>query len=163
MAIDAAKGETTLLLDGAKATIPGDKPKPLPLGRAAWLPDGQTLVVSEGDDVFTVDVRTAAVRALVRTPEKEEFAEASPDGKRVAFVRKGDLWVVDVASGRETRLTQGGSETLLNGKLDWVYEEDLASRSGQAFAWSPDGGRSPTSSSTSPASPPSRSSTSSPP
>jgi dipeptidyl-peptidase-4 len=45
---------------------------------------------------------------------------------------------VDVASGRETRLTQGGSDTLLNGKLDWVYEEELASRSGQAFLWSPD-------------------------
>jgi dipeptidyl-peptidase-4 len=85
-----------------------------------------------------VDARTAAVRALVRTPEKEEFAEASPDGTLVAFVRQNDLWVVDVESGRQTRLTNGGSDTLLNGRLDWVYEEELASRSGQAFAWSPD-------------------------
>ncbi|HSD28577.1 MAG TPA: S9 family peptidase, partial [Vicinamibacteria bacterium] len=138
MAIDTSKGETTLLLDGAKAMMPGDEPKPLPLGRAIWLPDGRTLLVSEGDDVFTVDVRTAAVRALVKTKEKEEFADASPDGTRVAFVRQSDLWMVDVATGRETRLTQGGSETLLNGRLDWVYEEELASRSGQAFVWSPD-------------------------
>jgi dipeptidyl-peptidase-4 len=43
-----------------------------------------------------------------------------------------------VATGSETRLTQGGSDTLLNGKLDWVYEEELASRTGQAFLWSPD-------------------------
>jgi dipeptidyl-peptidase-4 len=138
MAVDTAKGETSVLLDGAKATTPGGAPRPLPLDRATWLPDGRHLLVSEDDDVFTVDVRTAAVRALVRTPEKEEFAEASPDGKRVAFVRNGDLWVVNVESGRETRLTRSGSETLLNGRLDWVYEEELASRSGQAFAWSPD-------------------------
>jgi dipeptidyl-peptidase-4 len=45
---------------------------------------------------------------------------------------------VDVATGRETRLTQTGSDTLLNGKLDWVYEEELTARNGQSFAWSPD-------------------------
>src|SRR5262249_47071255 len=77
------------------------------------------------------------VRPLVRTAETEEFPEFSPDGRRVAFTRKGDLFVVDVASGRETRLTQSGSETVLNGRLDWVYEEELASRNGKAYAWAP--------------------------
>ena len=137
-AIDASTGETTLLLDGARAVVPGDKPRPLPLASATWLPDGRTLLVPAAGDVFTVDVGTGAVRALVKTPETEEYPEASPDGTRVAFVRKSDLWVVDLATGKETRLTQGGSDTLLNGRLDWVYEEELASRAGQAFLWSPD-------------------------
>jgi dipeptidyl-peptidase-4 len=137
-AIDTAKGEISVLLDAAKAVSPGEKAKPLPLAAASWLPDGRTLLVPADGDVFVVDVRTAAVRALVRTPEKEEFVEASPDGTRVAFVRGSDLFAVDVATGRETRLTRGGSETLLNGRLDWVYEEELGSRSGQAFVWSPD-------------------------
>jgi len=137
-AIDASTGETTLLLDGARAVVPGDKPRPLPLTSATWLPDGRTLLVPAAGDVFTVDVSTGAVRALVKTPETEEYPEASPDGTRVAFVRKSDLWVVELATGKETRLTQGGSDTLLNGRLDWVYEEELASRAGQAFLWSPD-------------------------
>jgi dipeptidyl-peptidase 4 len=137
-ALDVTTGQTSLLLDAAKAVVPGEKPKPLPLAGASFLPDGHTLLVPAAGDVYTVDLRTAAVRALVQTPEDEEHAEASPDGARVAFVRKSDLFVVDVASGRETRLTHGGSETLLNGKLDWVYEEELASRSGQAYLWSPD-------------------------
>ena len=137
-ALDLAKGAETLLLDGAKLLLPGEKPGPLPLATASWLPDGQTLLVPAQGDVFTVDLRTGATRALVQTKEKEEYAEASPDGRRVAFVRGSDLFVVDVATGRETRLTEGGSETLLNGKLDWVYEEELASRTGQAFVWSPD-------------------------
>ncbi len=89
-------------------------------------------------DIFTVDVRTGTARSLVRTTEEEEFAEASPDGTKVAFVRGSDLWLVDVASGRQTQLTKTGSETVLNGRLDWVYEEELASRTGQAFVWSPD-------------------------
>jgi dipeptidyl-peptidase 4 len=137
-ALDVTRGESSVLLDGTKAVVPGEKGGPLPLAAASWLPDGHTLLVPATDDIFTVDVRTGAVRALVQTPETEEYAEASPDGTRVAFVRKGDLWVVETASGRETRLTQGGSDTLLNGRLDWVYEEELASRSGQAYLWSPD-------------------------
>ncbi|HYN01998.1 MAG TPA: S9 family peptidase [Vicinamibacteria bacterium] len=137
-ALEVTTGQTSLLLDGAKIIMPGEKPKALPLAAASWLPDGHTLLVPAAGDIFTVDARTAAVRALVQTPETEEYAEASPDGTRVAFVRKSDLWVVDVATGRETRLTRSGSDTLLNGKLDWVYEEELASRSGQAFLWSPD-------------------------
>jgi dipeptidyl-peptidase-4 len=47
--------------------------------------------------------------------------------------------VVDVATRQETRLTRDGGELVFNGRLDWVYEEELASRSGKAYAWSPDG------------------------
>ena len=108
VALDVTKGAETLLLDGAKLLLPGEKPGPLPLATASWLPDGQTLLVPAQGDVFTVDVRTGAVRALVQTKEKEEHAEASPDGRRVAFVRGSDLFVVDVETGRETRLTEGG-------------------------------------------------------
>jgi dipeptidyl-peptidase-4 len=138
VALDVTRGNETLLLDGAKLVLPGETPQPLPLANAVWLADGETLLVPANDDLFTVDVRTAAVTPLVRTKQKEEYAEASPDGRRVAFVRGNDLYVVERQTGRETRLTQGGSDTLLNGRLDWVYEEELASRSGQAFVWSPD-------------------------
>ena len=137
-ALDVARGSESLLLDGSMLKTPGQTPRPLPLAAASFLPDGQTLLVPAEGDVFTVDLPTGSVKALVQTKEKEEYPEASPDGRAVAFVRGSDLFVVDVASGRETRLTQGGSETLLNGRLDWVYEEELASRSGQAFLWSPD-------------------------
>jgi dipeptidyl-peptidase-4 len=146
-ALDLKTGRTAVLLDGAKVTLPpapakGDAkpsgPRPLPLAAATWLPDGHTLLVPAAGDLHTVDVRTGAVRALVQTSEPEEFPEASPDGSKVAFVRGSDLWLVEVATGRQVQLTKGGSETLLNGRLDWVYEEELASRSGRAFEWSPD-------------------------
>ncbi len=137
-ALDVTRGNEARLLDGATVKTPGEKPLPLPLTAAAWLPGGKALLVPAHDDVFVVDALTGAVRALVRTPEKEEYAEASPDGRRVAFVRANDLYVVELETGRETRLTSSGSETVLNGKLDWVYEEELASRDGQGFVWSPD-------------------------
>jgi dipeptidyl-peptidase-4 len=67
------------------------------------------------------------------------FAKLSPDGRQVAFVRENDIYVADLASNEEQRLTFDGSETIINGTTDWVYEEELDLR--DAFRWSPDGSK----------------------
>ncbi len=64
----------------------------------------------------------------------------SPEGLQVAYAQGNDLYRVALADGAVTRLTFDGSETVFNGTLDWVYNEELATRSAQpAYAWSPDG------------------------
>ena len=67
------------------------------------------------------------------------FAKFSPDGRSVAFVRDNDLFVTDLATGRETRLTSDGGPDVINGTSDWVYEEELGLK--DAFRWSPDSRR----------------------
>jgi dipeptidyl-peptidase-4 len=67
------------------------------------------------------------------------FATFSPDGSKVAYVHKNNVYVEDVQSGAITQLTHDGSETIINGTSDWVYEEELDIRN--AFRWSPDGKR----------------------
>jgi dipeptidyl-peptidase-4 len=47
--------------------------------------------------------------------------------------------VTDLASGRATRLTTDGSDDVINGTTDWVYEEELGLQ--DAFRWSPDSRR----------------------
>ena len=47
----------------------------------------------------------------------------SPDSTKIAFTRNNDLYVVDIASGVETRLTFDGTELILNGYASWVYYE----------------------------------------
>ena len=43
-------------------------------------------------------------------------------------------------TARVQRLTSDGSDAIFNGALDWVYNEELATRAAQpAYAWSPDG------------------------
>jgi len=60
--------------------------------------------------------------------------------QRIAFSRAADLWVLDLASGRETRLTDDGREDeILNGRTDWVYWEEIWNRRFAGFWWSPDG------------------------
>jgi dipeptidyl-peptidase 4 len=72
-------------------------------------------------------------------PNLQMFAKFSPDGSKVAFGRGNDLWVKDLTSGAETQLTHDGSDDIINGTTDWVYEEELGLR--DAFRWSPDGTR----------------------
>ena len=72
-------------------------------------------------------------------PGKEEEPAWSPDSRRVAFVRGNDLYVVEVGAGREERLTRDGSADILNGKLDWVYQEEIYGRGlFKAHWWSED-------------------------
>ena len=84
-------------------------------------------------------------------PEKNEPASVtridnatnptpSPDGKFVAFIRDGDLYVAPFEGRGETRITFDGSKTVYNGYASWVYYEEIFGRPSKyrAFWWSPD-------------------------
>ena len=73
-------------------------------------------------------------------PEGAVNLTYSPDSTKLAFTRNNDLWVVDIASQEETRLTRDGSETVMNGYASWVYYEEIFGRPSRyrAFWWSPD-------------------------
>lgn len=84
-----------------------------------------------------------AVR-LTRTPgERETNASFSPDGQSVSWVLKGNLYACPVAAPERARpLTTDGGPKILNGRLDWVYEEELYGRGNTTgYVWSPDSRR----------------------
>ena len=91
-------------------------------------------------------VRTEGFRAPEKyagfplKPEGAVNLTFSPDSTKLAFTRTNDLWVVDIASGKETRLTFDGTETVMNGYASWVYYEEILGRPSRyrAFWWSPD-------------------------
>ena len=64
------------------------------------------------------------------------FAKFSPNSSRVGYVSQNDVYVENVTSGKQARLTHDGSLTVINGTFDWVYEEEFDCRDG--FRWSPD-------------------------
>jgi len=65
------------------------------------------------------------------------YASFSPDAKRVAYVKKNNIYVEDLATHVITAVTSDGSENVINGTFDWVYEEELSLY--QGYKWSPDG------------------------
>ena len=73
-------------------------------------------------------------------PEGAVNLTYSPDSTKLAFTRANDLWVVDIATQKEMRLTTDGTETIMNGYASWVYYEEIFGRPSKyrAFWWSPD-------------------------
>ncbi|RCH86881.1 hypothetical protein CU098_002315, partial [Rhizopus stolonifer] len=59
----------------------------------------------------------------------------SPSGHRLAYVMNNDLYSTDLVN--HTRITFDGSNTILNGVHDWVYEEEVFGND-LAIWWSPD-------------------------
>ena len=101
-------------------------------------------------DAFVLNVRTGKRSTEVTSPAKFPSFPVrpegavnltySPDSTKLAFTRDNDLYVVDIATEVETRLTFDGSDVILNGYASWVYYEEIFGRPSRyrAFWWSPD-------------------------
>jgi len=103
----------------------------------SWADSGKEMLIVAAGDLFLFHVDSGKWDQLTATAEAERDAKLSPGGRFVSFRREHDLYTLEIASGKVTRLTHDGSSTLLNGELDWVYPEELYL--GTAYWWSPDG------------------------
>jgi len=144
--MDTATGERKVLVDAAtlKAVTQPEKEKTTQatgLGRVQadnyqWAPGGDSLLFIGSNSLVLLDLKTITPKSLVSNSTEIEDPKFSPDGKWVSFVRDSNLWVVSIAGGEPKALTTAGSEEVLKGKLDWVYPEELDTRT--AYWWAPD-------------------------
>ena len=98
-------------------------------------------VVTIGADLYFYDITGAAATRLTTSPGTKSEVTFSPDGRAVAFIKDHNLYVTAVRDPpyTERALTTDGSAAVLNGKLDWVYSEELYGRgTHRAYWWSPD-------------------------
>ena len=99
-------------------------------------------VFAMGDDLYRVNCADGTAAQLTTSPGEKEEITLSPDGRTAAFIRGNNLFTIDVATRRERQVTTDGSAKILNGKMDWVYEEEIYGRgTTRAYWWSPDSSR----------------------
>ncbi|MGQ0540916.1 MAG: DPP IV N-terminal domain-containing protein [Blastocatellia bacterium] len=97
------------------------------------------ILFNHDNDLWHYDVAAGTLKRLTKNRDEEKEQDFSPDGKWVSFVRGNNLYVVDVAKASEKQLTRDGSQTVYNGYLVWVYEEELYGRGqNRGYWWSPD-------------------------
>lgn len=139
--IEISTGRVTRELPLASFQVAGE-PGSLALESFSWLPDGRRLWRMQ-KDLYLEPLQGSALVRLTHTPEAgEEHVTPAPDGKRLAFSRGGNLFTLDLSTGKETQYsTDGDGDGILNGTTDWVYWEEIWNRSAQAIWWAPDGKR----------------------
>src|SRR5271165_3699208 len=102
-----------------------------------WSPDSKKLLFDSQGQLWLYTLDTGTAVQVTSSSEPAEDPKFSPDGNRIAYVRKHNLYVRPLSGGNERALTKDTDENLLNGEVDWVYEEELYTRSN--YFWSPDG------------------------
>lgn len=144
--VGATNGAASVLVEHAKlAAVYGtvsnerDRDHRARYGQASyvWSPDSKQIVFDNAGVLWLYDLNKRTIVQAASTGEGSgDDPKFSPDGKSISFVRDHNLHVLTVASKHDTALTNTQQPTLLNGEVDWVYEEELDVRSN--YFWSPD-------------------------
>ncbi len=105
--------------------------------------DDTALLFPLSGDLYLVRLGADGPQAqrLTSDPDAPKLdPRCAPDGQRLAFVRDGNLWTLDLAAGAQPRaLTKDGSATIVWGQAEFIAAEELGRQRG--YWWSPDGQR----------------------
>ena len=153
--LDPFTGKPHILVSRAKlsslsgdATTEKDRDHRSRYGMASylWAPDSAHLLFDTNGRLWLYDLKTGTGLNIGSSGTGSgDDPKFSPDGKMLSFVKESDkehgVYVIHL---RETGTPVSGAATtvnpaVLNGKVDWVYEEELDVRSN--YFWSPDSTR----------------------
>ena len=97
--------------------------------------DSKSLLVPAGSDLYLIE--------LAKPTEAKRIAgdsvinpKISPKGRYISFLRKQNLFVIDLASGREKQLTFDGGGPIHNAESEFVAQEEMRQPTG--YWWAPD-------------------------
>ena len=141
-AYDPASGKDTTLFATSGLTFPGTN-QPFSYDSFQWAQDSKHLVfqanfkaIFRRSGISDFYIYSLADRSLQLATKGARTAELSPNGATLGFERGGDMYVTNLSTHTEKRLTSDASEHVYNGRFDWVYEEEFGLA--QAWKWSPD-------------------------
>ncbi|MDA3616547.1 S9 family peptidase [Polluticaenibacter yanchengensis] len=141
-------GFTTNVMVKAAQLTPQGQSKPLTVKDFKISSDGKLALIYTNSkrvwrretrgDYWILNLESNSLKQLGKSlPESSlMFAKISPDNKSVAYVSKHNIYVEDIATNTIRQLTTDGTDRLINGTFDWVYEEEFDCRDG--FRWSDD-------------------------
>jgi dipeptidyl-peptidase 4 len=131
---DASSGDKRVLLD------PSSQPDNIDVTSAQWSQQGDAMLLAGDTSLWVVTTASGELEQLAGGGGDITAMMFTPQGTHVSYVQENDLYTVSIGDGQVRRMTSDGSDAVFNGCLDWVYNEEMATRAAQpGYAWSPDG------------------------
>ncbi|MCP3729136.1 S9 family peptidase [Sphingomonas sp. MG17] len=147
-AMDTATGQWRMLVDSKKVGTGAELSEAEKMQRERarigdqrgivaydWAPDGKSILVPLDGDLYLAGP-DGKVRRLTATEGSELNPVISPRGGYASFVRDQNLVVVDLAAGKEVKVTTEGAGTVHFGEAEFVAQEEMGRSTG--YWWSPD-------------------------
>lgn len=141
---NSKSGDRSVLV-GAWNLIPAGEEKPLKISGYNWSDDLSKLMIftntervwrsNTRGDYWVYSLKEKKLFQLgADLPESSlMFAKFTADGKKAAFVSLHNIYMQDLPTMEVTQLTFDGTNEIINGTFDWVYEEEFKCRDG--FRW----------------------------
>lgn len=134
-------------LDNPKERISSNEAVPLKISSYTFSDDESKILINTATEAiyrrsskshaYVYDINTDKL-TNVSTSGKQMYTSFSPAADKVAYVRNNDLFIKNLATNKEQRVTTDGKHNhIINGSADWVYEEEFSMS--KSFKWSPDG------------------------
>jgi len=98
--------------------------------------DGSALLFPLNGDLYYYNLAKKQSKKLTNTPEFETDARFSPKGKYVSFIRAQNVYALNIATGKEIKLTTDGGGVIKNGMAEFVSQEEMGRMTG--YWWSND-------------------------
>lgn len=141
---EVESGLSTIILSGIDLKWNNE---PIKMSDYSWTENGEYLLI-EGPEktiwrhsrqapYYLYNVKSKEIKALGDNDPGLRNVKLSPDGNKVGFVRDHNIFYTNLSTGDDVALTTDGTENILNGEFDWVYEEEFSIADG--WQWSPDG------------------------
>jgi dipeptidyl-peptidase 4 len=147
---DVASGQTKLLLSPAQV-LKGAEEKLSPEEKARrermrvsvggftdfqLSKDGSRILLSLSGKIYVVTRASGEAQQLNASEGSIIDPKFSPDGRTVSYVLNHDVFVFDLESQTERRVTTGGTDQMRHGVAEFVAQEEMDRFSG--YWWSPD-------------------------
>ena len=148
MAIDSATGRVHVLVDRTKMAPltredgterERDHRDRYEMGNYFWAPDSKHLMFDSDGQLWIYDLSNGTGVQVADTGSYAgDDPKFSPDGNAISFIRGRSLTVLRLRETGNpiTVVAPSSKPDMLNGAVDWVYEEELDTRSN--YFWSPD-------------------------
>ncbi len=148
MQVEGSTGAQTVLISKNKLTTllakPGnevDQDHRARYGQAnyIWVPDSQHLLFDADGELWYYSLANGTAIEIAATGEGSgDDPKFSPNGKLLTYLRDRNLYLrhLQEPQAQAMALTTAKEDSVLNGQVDWVYEEELDVRSN--YFWSPD-------------------------